>query len=1097
MATPLLFLSHAGEDADAAKELAAQLRHAGLRVWLDVEELKPGDRWMPAIEQVLAEADAFAVYIAKSGLRNWVDQEVRVALDRATKSQAFRLIPLLGPGADPQALPLFLKQYHWLDLRNGASPSELQKLVGSVLDQPAKRVSLLQPGERPYRGLKAFDIEHARLFFGRDAEVEHLLEQMRVDRFLAVIAASGSGKSSLVRAGVIPALHRGRFHDGTSWIQSWRVGICRPGNDPFLNLEAALIHLSGTTTRLRDCADALREDTQGIIRCITLLVPRGIHTVLVIDQFEELFTQTKDAGVRQRFVKSLLEAANIVGEWPIHVIITLRADFHARCWDHLPLPSRIAKNLVAVEPPSDTALRDVIEKPLALAAATFEPGLVDRILQGVGTKPGNLPLLEFALDLLWDKAESRTGTEAERVLTHRAYDEIRGVPGAIATHADAITRRLMKEQGVAEDDIRRLFSRLVHLSAAEEGGEPTRRRLPLVELTDEKDRRLVDALTDARLLVTTRKPHASGTDGKGILADVAESASGSPLPTEIVEVAHEALIRNWDRLRDWMTKDRDFMVWRQRMELLVAEWTQSRDPDVLLRGKTLVDAEQKLAEKQGAVSPAVRDFIQQSIAHRRAEQAWQQRTQSKTAFGIFLTLLGGCLYAWFTIWWTTDPLLLNNAAVASLPLIPVQTRVAPFYWVAPALLVTLYLYLHLHLYSLWEQLARFVALVPDRQQLLDGLGSRWILVDLLRSYRPDLSLDRPPLSRVRLAFVLLLGWWLVPPTLLLFWLRYLPRHHWPGTLLHIALLLLAVLSALTFHQLLKHTLHPSTVSALTGYRRHVTNLVMSGVPLLLLTLWISDGAINGVGLLEAVENTNVGSPLLHRFREESHVTIPALLSYVGGRAFADFEKQQIEEAQLQEADLRYLSGRQVILQGAKLFRARLQGARLEDAQLRGADLGGAQLQGAHLVNADLRGAKLEGAFLEGAWLNLAQLQEAVLRDAQLQGAHLEGAQLQGAHLGGAQLEGAHLVFAQLQGAKLEFAQLQGAKLEFAQLQGANVREAWLQGAKLEGAKLEGAQLRGAIGLTQAQLNNACVTASTTLPQGLKQPKPCPDSDTKR
>ena len=143
------------------------------------------------IEQALAEANAFAVYVGRSGLRNWVDQEVRVALDLATKNSAFRLITLLGPGADPDSLPLFVKQYHWVDLRKGPSPSELQKLIGAVLDQPATQISLLQPGERPYRGLQAFDVDHAHLFFGRENEVEQLLGRLRVDRFMAVVAASG------------------------------------------------------------------------------------------------------------------------------------------------------------------------------------------------------------------------------------------------------------------------------------------------------------------------------------------------------------------------------------------------------------------------------------------------------------------------------------------------------------------------------------------------------------------------------------------------------------------------------------------------------------------------------------------------------------------------------------------------------------------------------------------------------------------------------------------------------------------------------------------------------------------------------------------
>jgi hypothetical protein len=117
MDKPLIFLSHAGEDTQPARDLALHLKQAGLQVWLDVERLTPGDRWGEKIEEGLKQAKTFVLYVGKSGVRNWVDQEVRVALDRSTKEKDFRLIPVLGPSADPDALPLFLKQYQWLDLR--------------------------------------------------------------------------------------------------------------------------------------------------------------------------------------------------------------------------------------------------------------------------------------------------------------------------------------------------------------------------------------------------------------------------------------------------------------------------------------------------------------------------------------------------------------------------------------------------------------------------------------------------------------------------------------------------------------------------------------------------------------------------------------------------------------------------------------------------------------------------------------------------------------------------------------------------------------------------------------------------------------------
>jgi hypothetical protein len=244
MNNPLIFLSHSGEDTPSARELAQLLRPAGVDVWLDVERLQPGDRWGQKIEDGLRQATAMVLYVGKSGVRHWVDQEVRVALDRSTKEPDFRLIPVLGEGSNPDDLPLFLKQYQWLDLREGwSNASELKRLIKGATRRHAEGVSLLPSGKSPFRGLQAFDVEDSVLFFGREAEIQELLDKLRVNSFLAVVGDSGSGKSSLIRAGLIPALNRGRFHDGKGWVESWRVAIVRPGEDPFGELAEGLCDL--------------------------------------------------------------------------------------------------------------------------------------------------------------------------------------------------------------------------------------------------------------------------------------------------------------------------------------------------------------------------------------------------------------------------------------------------------------------------------------------------------------------------------------------------------------------------------------------------------------------------------------------------------------------------------------------------------------------------------------------------------------------------------------------------------------------------------------------------------------------------------------
>ena len=167
--TELIFLSHSGADTEAAKSLASLLRQGGVDVWLDVERLAPGDIWMHQLEAALVTAKHFIVYIGPSGVRNWVGREVRFALDRSTRDRSFRLIPVLGPGADAEALPPFLKQHQWLDLRDTSIPPQrLKQLLQSLTGRELAEISLLGPNQSPFRGLLAFEEEDALLFYGRD-----------------------------------------------------------------------------------------------------------------------------------------------------------------------------------------------------------------------------------------------------------------------------------------------------------------------------------------------------------------------------------------------------------------------------------------------------------------------------------------------------------------------------------------------------------------------------------------------------------------------------------------------------------------------------------------------------------------------------------------------------------------------------------------------------------------------------------------------------------------------------------------------------------------------------------------------------------------
>lgn len=597
--SPLLFLSHAGEDASVVRELAHRIRESGYQVWLDVEELKPGDRWMKTLEEALARASAFAVYVGRSGIRRWVDREVRAALDRATTDPSFRVLPILGPGAEPQSLPPFLAQHQWLDLRSGtADPETLRSLMHGLLDDPSRAVTLLPPDQPPYRGLLTFDAEHAHLLFGRDREIDDLLAGLRVSPLLAVLARSGSGKSSLVRAGLVPALHRGRFHDQGSWVTSWRIAILRPGNDPFRELANALPDLDpdlAPADRIAvraACSRQLQEGVTGLYDSIAGLVPAGPRTLLIVDQFEELFTLTEHEDVRRRFIDCLLTALASTGDRPIQTLIALRADFYSRCWEHPELLQQIAANQYPLRPIARDQLREVIEKPLALAGAKLEPGLAMAILDDVGDGPGNLPLLQHALLQLWER---RTGD----TLDHRTYNRIGRLRGALSHHADEIYQQLEPDE---QQLARGIFLRLIQPG---EGVADTRRRASRKEILSlGTDRAAVERIllrvVDERLVIA----------GREVLSeDVSE---------EVIEVAHEALVRGWERLRDWIDEDREFLVWQKHLRIAVEEWEHcGRDEGALLRGAPLAAAESWVAGREDALSQPERELIHASAQLRR------------------------------------------------------------------------------------------------------------------------------------------------------------------------------------------------------------------------------------------------------------------------------------------------------------------------------------------------------------------------------------------------------------------------------------------------------------------------------------------------
>jgi len=494
-----IFLSHNSADKPLVESVAQKLQSKGLNPWLDKWCLVPGQPWQLQLATILRSCPTFGVFVGQNGLGDWAREELLVAQDRAAKERSFRIIPILLPGVpdpfDYGKLPPFLAQRTWVDFRRGLEqPRPLLALINAIKGLPPGS-DVAPAGEAqhcPYRGLETFDEEHAEFFFGRERDIQRLLEKLKNTRFVAVLGASGSGKSSLTRAGLIPALKQGALPQS----ENWTISVLTPGSQPLTALAAHLAHVCPAEQILQRTLDHLIEDqrTLYLAVAVSLVNKKSGRIVLLIDQFEEVFTLCKDERERAQFLANLVYASS-VPEGQCMVLLTMRADFLPKCAGFPDLAARVAAEQFLVSPMDADMLRQAIEEPARRVGLCFEPGVVDKILSDVANQPGALPLLEHALLELWRRRQGCT-------LTLDGYRESGGVAGAIAKTAEETFNSFTPEE---QRIVRRIMLRLTQLG---EGTEDTRRRASIDELVtapEEADavERIVRAMVGANLLTTS------------------------------------------------------------------------------------------------------------------------------------------------------------------------------------------------------------------------------------------------------------------------------------------------------------------------------------------------------------------------------------------------------------------------------------------------------------------------------------------------------------------------------------------------------------------------------------------------------------------
>lgn len=549
-------------------------------------------------------------------------------------------------------------------------------IIGKIPTLPSQASKSQKPTyhRQPYLGLASFDFDDAPVFFGRTAEVGSIVASFQSQEmealqnpeippshFIIILGSSGSGKSSLARAGVLPMLTKPGVIEGAN---EWRMAIFKPADvpsDPILALiqsladPRALPELFADGTSPKEIADLIRvqpqggglllrqalaqagtialnqqkhnleekhkllisenreEDARVLRQRIDTLTSPAVRIALLADQLEELFTSDLSPDTLETFIGILIALAN---SGRIFVLATLRSDFYPRCLEH---PNLVAlmqgDGTFALPAPSASDIGQMIRQPAAIAGLTFEENvstgeILDELLRDEAIKdPTALPLLSYTLEQLYEKRTS------DGTLTLAAYHELGGLNGAIGSRAETVFNQLPSNAQAAFDSI---CKQLVTL---QEGGQPTRRRAEYSTLTRSPEAKtLIDALVNARLLTADQLPTGERT----------------------ISVAHEALLRHWPRLVSWVEENRIFLSTRSRVASRLSDWIEKNKSDDYLipRGPNLAAAEAILANHLSSLEPIEIEFIGKSIDRvRKDDQRKLRNARLITAGAIVLCLI--------------------------------------------------------------------------------------------------------------------------------------------------------------------------------------------------------------------------------------------------------------------------------------------------------------------------------------------------------------------------------------------------------------------------------------------------------------------------
>jgi WD40 repeat protein len=572
-----IFISYSRSNLDMVQHITNDLLNAGINVWIDKVGLKPGTPdWEQALRDAIHNAEVVLFMASPTARRSpYVRDELAIA-----DMERVAVYPVWVEGEHwMDCIPMGRGYVQFIDVRGGAYHNGLQQIANALTGKVVKFETQETPvapepvevnagdtnqsPRNPYKGLRAFRAEDEQDFFGRDTLINELIAILGTGteppRLLAVLGASGSGKSSVVMAGLLPRLQQGVIRGSENWLY---LDPIVPGAYPIESLTIALRRYLPNTSQKAIREDLLDRNKRGLHTLTRELSEKPV--VLYIDQFEELFTLVNEESERRQFI-DLLTTAITEPQGSLIVLLSMRADFYDRPAQYQEFGALIEENHVLAKPMSLADLYDVVQKPAQLSEVnlTFDDGLVTELVFAVREEVAALPLLQFTLEQLFEKRDKRR-------LTLLAYQSIGGVQGALAQHAEATYQALPSQKHKAL--ARALFLRLIEAGATEQ--DTTRRRATTSELTlpDAENTRILqdtaNAFVDARLLVSDKSNNE-----------------------RTIEVSHEALIREWQRLGGWLREAREDLRLQKSISADVEEWRRRKQPsDMLYRGTVLQEA---------------------------------------------------------------------------------------------------------------------------------------------------------------------------------------------------------------------------------------------------------------------------------------------------------------------------------------------------------------------------------------------------------------------------------------------------------------------------------------------------------------------------